>query len=56
MNFIKKLWKDESGMGIVEIAIIIVVIVAVALVFQDEITKLIESIFKQVDLSVKGIK
>ena len=50
---IKKFFKDESGMGVIEIVLIIVVLVGLALVFRNQINSiangLYQSIKEQVD-------
>ena len=44
MSGVKKIWmdflSDESGMGVVEIILIIVVLIAMVLVFKEQITTL----------------
>lgn len=53
---IKRFWREEDGMGTVEIVIIIAVLVAIALIFKDSITqfakKLMEKFFKSGDVNV----
>lgn len=51
MNLLK-LWKDESGMGVVEIAIIIVIVIAIALIFRTQIEGLMTTIFDKINLSI----
>ena len=41
----KALWKDESGMGTVEIILIIVVLIALVIIFKTQITSLVNTIF-----------
>lgn len=55
MKILKNFWKDETGMGVVEILLIIVVLVAMVLIFQDEITKLVNRIWKSINKSAKKI-
>lgn len=43
-----KFWKDEDGMGSVEIILIIVVLVGLVLIFRGQVTKLVEGAFKQI--------
>ena len=47
-----KTWKDflkeEDGMGTVEIILIIVVLVGIVLIFKEQITKIVENIFKKI--------
>jgi len=42
-NLLKRFWYEESGMGTVEIVIIIAVLVGVALLFRSQITSFVES-------------
>ena len=39
---------EEDGMGTVEIILIIVVLVGLVLIFKEQITKIVESIFKKI--------
>lgn len=47
-----KTWKDflkeEDGMGTVEIILIIVVLVGLVIIFKEQITKLVNSIFTKI--------
>lgn len=55
-----KTWKDfvreEEGMGTVEIILIIVVLVGLVIIFQKEITDVVESIFKKITNQTNKIK
>lgn len=59
MSGVMKIWKDfledESGMGVVEIILIIVVLIAMVLVFKDQITTLVNNIWKSINQSAKKI-
>ena len=46
---------DDQGIGTVEIILILVVLIALVLIFKDQIIALAESIFKQINRSVKGV-
>lgn len=48
MNALMKFWKDESGMGTVEVVLIIVVLVGLVLIFQEQIKGLVETIFGKI--------
>ena len=48
MNMIRKFWKDEDGIG-VEIVLILVILVALIVIFKDKITSIISSAFSQID-------
>ena len=39
---------DEDGMGTVEVILIIVVLVGLVVIFRDQITKIINSLFKKI--------
>lgn len=47
--------KEEDGMGTVEVILIIVVLVGLVVVFKDQITDLVESIFKKITKETKKI-
>ena len=59
MNVLKRAWlgflKDESGMGVVEIILIIVVLIAIVIIFEDQITDLVDNIWKSINQSAKKI-
>ena len=41
-------WKEEDGMGTVEVILNIVVLVGLVIIFKTQITKVVESIFKKI--------
>lgn len=45
---LKDFLKEEDGMGTVEIILIIVVLVGLVLIFKDQITKVVNSIFGKI--------
>ena len=45
---ISDFWKDESGMGTVEIILIIVVLIGLVIVFKKQINDLVTKIFKKI--------
>lgn len=47
-NMTMRLWRDESGMGTVEVVLIIVVLVGLVLIFQEQIRGLVETIFGKI--------
>lgn len=59
MGWLKKTWldflKDESGMGVVEIILIIVVLIAMVLIFKENIKTLVDNIWKSINQSAKKI-
>jgi Flp pilus assembly pilin Flp len=44
---VKSFWNDEDGIGIIEILLIVAVIIGIALIFKDQITAMINKIFKK---------
>lgn len=55
MKTIKRFIKDESGMGVVEVMLITVVLIAMVLIFQTEITDLVNDIWSSMGKSAKKI-
>lgn len=45
---VKQFFVEEDGMGTVEIILIIVVLVGLVLIFKDQITKIINSMFSKI--------
>ena len=45
---VKKFWKDESGMGTVEVILIIVVLIGLVIVFKEQISGIVEDVFKTI--------
>lgn len=45
MNTLMDFWKDEEGIGVVEIILILVVLIALVLVFKNKITTVINKAF-----------
>lgn len=52
---VKNKFKEQDAIGTVEIILILVVLIALVILFKDQILSLAESIFGEVDKSVKGI-
>lgn len=46
---------DESGVGVIEIVLILVVLIGLVLVFKKQINLLLEGIFKQINSSSKEV-
>lgn len=51
-NKIFNLLKDESGMGVVEVILIILVLVGLALVFKNQITSIANGIYNSIRTQV----
>ena len=48
MNIFTKFLKEEDGMGVVEIILIIVVLVSLVLIFKDKITAIVNNLFSKI--------
>lgn len=46
-RYLTKLWKDEEGMGTVEIVIITAILVGLALLFREQIISFLNSILEK---------
>lgn len=55
-NFFRHFAKDESGMGVVEVILIIVVLIGLVTIFQTQITKVVNNIFKTITSKTGKIK
>ena len=55
-NFLKNFLKDESGMGVVEVILIIVVLIGLVIIFQTQIKKVVDSIFKTITSKTGQVK
>ena len=55
-DFFKRFIKDESGMGVVEVILIIVVLIGLVIIFQTQITKVVNNIFKPITSKTGKIK
>lgn len=55
-NFLKLFLKDESGMGVVEVILIIVVLIGLVIIFQTQIKKVVDSIFKTITSKTGQVK
>jgi len=48
LKTVKDFFKEEDGMGTVEIILIIVVLVGLVIIFKEQITKIVNSIFSKI--------
>lgn len=48
MRNIREFFKDESGIGTVEIILILVVLIGLVLIFKKQLTNLVDDIFKTI--------
>ncbi len=59
MNRLYKEWiafcKNEDGLGVIEVVLILVVIIGLVIIFKKQITSLLESIFKEIEKQSKEV-
>jgi hypothetical protein len=48
MNHIKAFIKEEDGIGVVEIVLILVVLIGLVVIFKSQLTSLMNSIFNKI--------
>lgn len=51
----RSFWRDQKGMGTVEIILIIVVLVGLVIIFKDQITQIVNSLFGKITQQTGGI-
>ena len=51
MNIWRQLWQEEDGIGVVEIILILVILVALIVIFKDQITSIISNAFSEINES-----
>ncbi|MFG6330959.1 MAG: hypothetical protein K1W28_03865 [Lachnospiraceae bacterium] len=47
-TFWRNFWKDERGMGVVEVILIIVVLIGLVIIFKEKITGVVNDIFEKI--------
>ncbi|MBR4169836.1 MAG: holin, BlyA family protein [Lachnospiraceae bacterium] len=48
MNLFNRFMKDESGVGVVEVILILVVLIGLVVIFRDQLTTLMNGIFERI--------
>ncbi|MNE01965.1 hypothetical protein D3C76_120100 [compost metagenome] len=46
---IQGLWRDERGLGMLEMILIIAVIVIIAIIFRDKLSEIVENLLNKAD-------
>lgn len=46
--FLRRFWEDRSGMGVVEVILIIVVLIGLVIIFKNQITGVVNDIFEKI--------
>ena len=52
---VHNLQEDEAGIGVIELVLILVVLIGLVIIFKEQITKLLESIFKEINSQSKEV-
>ncbi len=52
---VHNLLEDEAGIGVIELVLILVVLIGLVIIFKEQITKLLESIFKEINSQSKEV-
>lgn len=47
--------KDERGIGVVEVILILVVLIGLVIIFKEQLTQLVQSIFEKITSESGGI-
>lgn len=59
MKWIGKEWlaflREEEGLGVIEVVLILVVVIGLVILFKKQITDLLESIFKEIEKQSKEV-
>ncbi len=48
MRSLREFWNEESGVGVVELILIVVVLIGVVIMFRNSLRELVETIFKTI--------
>ena len=52
---LKRFLTEEDGVGVVEVILILVVLIALVVIFKDQLTALVNSIFSGINSSVESL-
>ena len=55
MNMIKRVFKENDGMGVVEVVLIILVLVGLVVIFKNQITAIVKSVFETISSEVANL-
>jgi len=54
-NIVKAFWEDESGVGVVEMILILVVLIGLVLIFKRQLTNIVNGIFDTINSKVGNV-
>ena len=52
---IREFWKDEQGVGVIELVLVLVVLIGLGIFFKKQITTLLQNIFKEINSQSKEV-
>ncbi len=55
MNNWSRFWTEEDGVGIIEIILILVILVAIIVIFKDQITGIISNAFSEIETGTSDV-
>lgn len=55
LDCIWKVLKEEKGIGVVEVILILVVLIGLVIIFKSQLTSLVETIFEKITSESAGI-
>lgn len=54
-ELLRSFFWEEDGVGVIEVVLILVVLIGLVIIFKEQITKLLENIFKEVNSQSKEV-
>ena len=54
-ELMRSLFLEDDGVGVIEVVLILVVLIGLVIIFKEQITKLLENIFKEVNSQSKEV-
>lgn len=55
LQFFRDFLKEEDGIGVVEVILILVVLIGLVIIFKDQLTSIVNSIFSKITSESSGI-
>lgn len=52
---LKEFFYEEDGVGVIELVLVLVVLIGLVIVFKEQINKLLENIFKEINSQAKEV-
>lgn len=52
---IAEFFRQEDGVGVIEVVLILVVLIGLVIIFKEQITQLLENIFKEINSQSKEV-